>query len=293
MPKAAAKAPVDKVAPVAKTLVLGGIEFKSRAATKQALRNFINEKLAEGPAPEVHKHDPMFAILCDVLRLSNKKGWYMKGGPEKFLVMPDKSLSVKSAGNKEAINFSYSKLIDNPDTDAEAEKKLTMAMRTTIQPQIERYRDANFKSGFTPCQYYNCDNPTKPLTSCHIDHYGLTFAELKKRFLENVRKQELPSAYQFTMDKDTTSATHKRTKFRESHLALETRWYKYHEEYCKLRVVCEKCNLSNVKIDAKNGHNQTKLALTPVSTTSTAAPKTDGFAPPRTIQQMFNTNQSK
>jgi hypothetical protein len=287
----ASKAPTS----AAKAIVLNGICFKSKAAAKQVIRDYINERLdAKEAAPVILKNDVMFALLVDVVHMSPRRGWLMKGGVEKFLILPDKSLSVKSAGNASDVNFSYSGLIDNPDKTVIAQQKLTMAMRTTIQPQIDAFREKEFISGVTTCRYHNCDNPTVPLTKCHIDHYEITFAELKNRFLDNIRKTELPTAHQFTIDRNETSTSFRRTKFRESHLPLETRWFKYHAEYARLRVVCERCNLSNIKIDARNGHNQTKLTpyVNKAPTTSTTATNA-GFAAPRTIQQMFATKDSK
>lgn len=98
---------------------------------------------------------------------------------------------------------------------------LTVALRGSIRPQMQRFRGA----GSGKCEL--CD-----FTGfCEVDH-KITFKSLMRGYLE-VRGY-YPSEYTYQ---------HSGWAFRPEDQEFEMEWVKFHEERCSLRLLCHGCHL--------------------------------------------------
>ena len=106
--------------------------------------------------------------------------------------------------------------------------QLTQSMRTAIRFQIYNYKQNN-KPICEFCNEYgnHCD---------HIIH----FQKLKEDFL-NDYTGTLPS--EFTQLNDGSN----QTCFIHSDFDFEEKWKKYHNDHAKLRMLCQKCNITREK----------------------------------------------
>lgn len=155
--------------------------------------------------------------------------------PDKFVCMVNIGIrNNKVFQNKEVYIIKDDSSIDdvsvmrNCVTGKKADN-LTIAMRNTIYPQIEEFKEN--------CENLNCvicgsdKNP-------HIDHYEPQFIELKKIFLDKV-DLKLPTKF------DDNSFNGK--IFTTSDNMFEKEWYEFHKKNATLRVLCQKCNLTRKK----------------------------------------------
>jgi len=110
------------------------------------------------------------------------------------------------------------------------DKNLTDAFRSSIHPQTIDFRNKNLHI----CEKCNQRN------NIHVDHI-IKFHVLKNDFLKKYKKNIIP--YDFDDMKDTTG----RTCFKEKDKQFEIEWQIYHKDNAKLRILCEKCNLTRKK----------------------------------------------
>jgi len=104
------------------------------------------------------------------------------------------------------------------------QKEIYSAMRTTVLPQILRFKNSS-ELICTICS--SSENP-------QADHFGHQFAELAHDFIENKWKGDAPK--EFEQDE-----SHCRT-FKECDGKFENEWYNYHKTNARLRILCAKCN---------------------------------------------------
>ncbi len=124
--------------------------------------------------------------------------------------------------NGDLIDISYRYCISGVHQSSKA--KLISAMRHSIQPQIDDYRESK---SCLKCELCKSTN------SIHIDHI-ITFKDLADAFLQNQ-----PNVPQEFDDTDYNSC-----KFKSNDKNFEERWIKYHKEFAALRPLCQSCNLA-------------------------------------------------
>jgi hypothetical protein len=125
-----------------------------------------------------------------------------------------------------------------------------MALRQAISSQIRSYRE---KMDISVCLICNVDLSDR---ITHIDH-EIHFAKLVDDFtkLHNIT---IPTEY------NKLPITFERT-FIEQDAWIGNLFYEYHLKNAKLRVVCEKCNLTREKYIARSGIFQiNKIHIIPV-----------------------------
>tara|TARA_R110000803_G_scaffold210490_1_gene282438 strand:- start:52 stop:741 length:690 start_codon:yes stop_codon:yes gene_type:complete len=111
------------------------------------------------------------------------------------------------------------------------EKNLTSAMRYSIQPQINIFRNNNKEN---ICEF--CKKKGK----MEIDHIK-RFQIIQEDFLK-INTLEIPSNF------DDADETHQ-ASFKDKDELFRTAFYNYHLEKASLRYLCKKCNLSRGKKD--------------------------------------------
>ena len=110
---------------------------------------------------------------------------------------------------------------------------LTIAMRSSIHPQVEEFRNNEFrKNGNLECVLCSSTN------SIHIDHYEPQFTDLKSEFLGNW-KGPLPNTFE-------QNEAHSKV-FTKMDNDFDKKWFDFHRTNAVLRVLCKKCNLSREK----------------------------------------------
>lgn len=105
---------------------------------------------------------------------------------------------------------------------------LNMALRYTIEPQIEEFKFNNNNNVF--CSFCGDTN------NIQVDHIT-TFKDLTNDFLNN--RNDIPVKFD---DSPYNSAM-----FSSNDKKIEEEWYKYHKEHAILRYLCRKCNISRNK----------------------------------------------
>ena len=103
---------------------------------------------------------------------------------------------------------------------------LKIAMRVSIQPQIDEYRNTNF---IRLCELCGISDRIE------IDHHSekMPFAKLYDDFMEN-NKLTIPTSFNNTK-------SHMKC-FKESDYKFEETWVQYHKENAILRMLCRDCN---------------------------------------------------
>jgi hypothetical protein len=105
-------------------------------------------------------------------------------------------------------------------------------MRVAIEPQIEEYRKYN------KLICIKCKSKIKP----NVDHYNPKFKDLKNDFL-NV-KNNIPIFF--------SNNTSNQKCFTKEDEEFEKKWYEYHQQNAKLRILCSKCNQEREKPNYKS-----------------------------------------
>ena len=108
---------------------------------------------------------------------------------------------------------------------------LKTAMRVSIQPQIEQYKNTNFIKVCELCSEHD---------RLEIDHHSekTPFAKLYIDFLE-INTLPIPTTFNNTK-------CHLKC-FKEINYDFEKNWTQYHQENAILRILCRKCNSSQTK----------------------------------------------
>ena len=201
--------------------------FNSQKKLKEHVRKIIDEI---GECSSIKQYHPeqwdLFMYLFE--RHSNY--------PEKFDGLIDVSIRynpvfknqletiiIKNNGQKDDVSVFNNCITGKP------KDKLTIAMRTSIIPQINQFRN---KSSLI-CEL------CKSIKNIEIDHFEPQFADLKKTFLDNW-KDTLP--INFKQNKSHSKI------FIENDINFKNEWNEYHRKNAKLRVLCKKCNLSTRQV---------------------------------------------
>lgn len=150
--------------------------------------------------------------------------------PEKFYNLKDvkidfnpvfknqlETVIVKEDGEEDNVSIMKSCVTGKPKDN------LTVAMRNAILSQILDFKHSN-KLVCEIC------NSTKNI---HIDHEKPKFFELRDEFLE---KWEGEKPKNFTNNKSNSKI------FKKTDIDFEKKWFSFHKQKAKLRVLCQVCN---------------------------------------------------
>jgi hypothetical protein len=204
-------------------------QFKTQKTLKAHFREIINKI---GLCASVKtKYPSEFLDFCEVFKRHYDY-------PGKFIGLVD----IKIDYNPKYINQLEVSIIKNDMTiddvsvlnnciTGKPKDNLKIAMRVSIQPQIDEYKN---------------NNPIKLCQLCgehyriEIDHHSekSPFAKLYNDFMEN-NKIPIPTSFN-----DTKS--HMKC-FKELDCDFENSWTKYHKENAILRMLCRTCNGSQPK----------------------------------------------
>lgn len=110
---------------------------------------------------------------------------------------------------------------------------LNDSLRSCISPQIIHFK-CNNSNKCTKCGEVKSD--------MHVDHI-IHFEELKEKFLKICFKDNISIPKKFSELTDGTN----RSCFRPEDSEFSNKWYEYHEEHAKLRILCKNCNLTRRK----------------------------------------------
>lgn len=147
---------------------------------------------------------------------------------------------VEAVFGDEAVDFSVNKVIDFRDKSFEqktqqlAEEHLDDAMRSAINPSIQRYRNSVYdKQKYHPCA---CCKKSLDRSKSEVDHKGASFRDIKKTFLL-LTSRATPT--NFVDDKVLRCKV-----FVDNACLFVREWIAYHNERASLQILCGSCNRS-------------------------------------------------
>jgi hypothetical protein len=133
-------------------------------------------------------------------------------------------------------DVSYQKCIDGE----KYRQLLRPALRTAIQHQIQQFKQTQFASGPQECPY---TSERLTLETCHVDHLPpMTFETLVTEWLKLSSLREVD--VQITGREDNSS-----TRSMTNANQIDS-WTTYHQKHARLRLLSQRGNLSNSKIEA-------------------------------------------
>lgn len=133
------------------------------------------------------------------------------------------TIIVKNNGDEDDVSVLKNCITGKPkDT-------LTIAMRNSIYPQIEEFKNNSIMECVLCCNTKNI----------HVDHHEPQFIDLKTKFLSNW-KGPLPNIFE-------VNGSHSKI-FNNIDNEFEKSWIEFHRKNAILRILCEKCNLSRKRV---------------------------------------------
>ena len=201
--------------------------------TQEQLRKCVRKKIDEiGECSSIKQFYP--EEWDGFMYLFNRHSDY----PEKFNDLTDikirfnpvhkrqlEVIIIKNNGDEDDVSVFKNCITGKPKDN------LTIAMRNSIYPQIEQFKN----NSIMKCVL--CSD-TKNI---HIDHYTPQFVDLKTNFL-NTWKELLPNTFE-------QNESHSKI-FTNINNCFEQKWIEFHRKNAILRVLCKKCNLSRKKKSA-------------------------------------------
>lgn len=217
---------------------IGVKTFKTQKDCEEYTREILKE-MKETDSVK-NKNEEYFSFL---LSLCKRHPRYL----EKLSKFSDFKI-YKDALNKRALAI---KIVNNDNTYTEISWRTCVtgkhknnktlfnsALRQCISYQIKFYRDT---TDLSVCMNDECRTSLTDKT-IHIDHAEPQFIKLVENFLEENKEKitEIPNDY------NKTEITFE-TLFKDKDEWIGRDFAIYHEENAKLRVLCEKCNLTRKK----------------------------------------------
>lgn len=114
-------------------------------------------------------------------------------------------------------------------------QELTSALRNAIQYQIDDFKKTIVNRRM--CQNCRCSIQDIP----HIHHAGIEFEDIAQQFLLSIDNLNVPQEF------DDEKKTNVRVFKPQDRLFME-QWQVFHQEHAHLQNVCQKCNLSTLKV---------------------------------------------
>lgn len=220
-------------------------QFKTQASLKNHFRKIINRIGVCDSVKTTHPGD--FLDFCEVFKRHSDYPGKFIGFVDikiKYNVVFGNQLVVYIIKNNMTVdNVSVLKncITGKPKDKLRAKTKLyylKVAMRVSIQPQIEEYRRNNRR--FKVCEICNLHGHGGDHDRIYIDHHSeiSPFAKLYNDFLE-INTFPIPASFD-----DTNS--HMKC-FKDLDYNFEKNWVQYHKENAILRMLCRRCNESQPK----------------------------------------------
>lgn len=113
-------------------------------------------------------------------------------------------------------------------------RKLKLAMRNAIYPEISKFKRSRFIAGFSKCCY--CDEVINKRDDVHVDHYDLKFNDIADRFIE---KEKINYKAIKLTDENTDGS--KYIRFEDSH--MQAKFIAFHNANTTLRLSHISCNI--------------------------------------------------
>jgi hypothetical protein len=209
---------------------IGDIGFKSKEECKKYTRKIISG-LGCCNINKDHIHFNFFEnLLKNHPEYDEKKG----DGIDYFFIIPNPLVSkffqtmIKRVDGSK-IDFSWIYCCEFKERTIN--DHLIMSMRTAIKDEV-----INFKQSQINLTCNSCKNDNLLYENYHVDHDNLSFKTLKDNFL-SLTSKPIPTSfgdckkYNFTI-------------FKEEDEDFKQEWIKYHNDNCKLQILCKGCNLN-------------------------------------------------
>jgi hypothetical protein len=211
---------------------IGEKKFKS----KKEAESYTRDKIMNiGPDNNIDESRSEYPFLVDLIDNHHKKKEKIGVGIKSFIITNNKRGTglETQIRRKDGTIESFSWKDCATHTYKTAEQLFEVAMRTSIENQIQEFR----KSKQEQC------NSCKEYKKCAVDHKEPIFNKLKRTFLMD--KSELP------MEFDKEEDTHQQ-KFKETDKDFEKKWQEYHKKNAVLQYLCVKCHKEKTKEDIQN-----------------------------------------
>jgi len=204
-------------------------QLKTQKSLKRHFREIIDKI---GHCESVKTEYPQeFSDFCEVFERHSDY-------PDKFIGFFDIKINYNPGFKNQLVVYIIKNNGDIDDVSVmnncitgKPKNNLKIAMRVSIQPQIDEYKNNNYIKVCELCGEHD---------KIEIDHHSekTPFAKLYIDFMENIT---LPIPTSFD---DTKS--HMKC-FKEIDYIFEERWIQYHKENAVLRMLCRACNCSQPK----------------------------------------------
>ena len=201
-------------------------QFNTQESLKKHFREIINRI---GVCDSVRStHSSEFLDFCEVFKRHSDY-------PNKFIGFIDIKIDYNPEFKNQLVVYikKDNGTIDNVSVlnnciTGKPRDNLKVAMRVSIQPQIDDYKNNNYIKVCELCQGHN---------RIEIDHHSdkAPFAKLYSCFME-INKLPIPTEFD-----DTKS--HMKC-FKKTDYNFEEQWIQYHKENAILRMLCRRCNSS-------------------------------------------------
>jgi len=200
-------------------------QFKTQASLKNYFRGIINKI---GVCESVQSEYPQeYTDFCQVFARHSEY-------PDKFLGFVDVKINYNPVFKNQLVVYIIKNngdiddvsVLNNCVTGKPKGNNLQIAMRVSIQPQIDEYKNNNCIKVCELCGEHD---------RIEIDHHSekMPFAKLYIDFME-INKLHIP-----TLFNDTKS--HMKC-FKEEDYSFREKWIQYHKDNAILRMLCRTCN---------------------------------------------------
>lgn len=204
-------------------------QFKTQSSLKNYFREVINKI---GVCESVKtKYPQEYMDFCQVFTRHSEY-------PDKFFGFVDVKINFNPVFNNQLVVYIIKNNGDIDDVSVlnncitgKSRNNLKIAMRVSIQPQIDEYKNNNRIKVCELCGEHN---------RIEIDHHSekMPFEKLYIDFME-INKLHIPTSFN-----DTKS--HMKC-FKEEDYCFEEKWIQYHKDNAILRMLCKTCNTSQKK----------------------------------------------
>lgn len=151
------------------------------------------------------------------------KEFFITANPFKKSV---KQVNIRRVDGSE-IDFSWLTCVDQKNKSNIS--NLSQAMRGAVVDQIIEFS--------SPRKHFACELCGDKTSKKHVDHEGPTFFKLVSDFI----------SFNLTPEKFDDCETYHRAKFKKEDDSFEKKWKEYHRDNARLRILCERCNLTRKK----------------------------------------------
>ena len=203
--------------------------FKTQTSLKKYFRELI-EKISICESVKI-KYPTEYLNFCEIFKRHSDY-------PDKFIGFIDIKIDYNPAFKNQLVVYIIKNNTEIDDVSVlnncitgKPKDNLKIAMRVSIQPQIEEYKMNNY---IKKCEL--CGNNNK----IEIDHHSdiMPFAKLYNNFMK-INNLPIPTTF------DNTTSHMK--CFKKLDYDFQKIWIQYHKENAILRMLCKKCNSSQPK----------------------------------------------